>query len=240
MYMKQSCREFCRSADARSHSLGTCSLPASPLDGFELSKRYVKKRNSVKTSNTGQSVSRRTALAGLGATGLGLAFAAATRQASAQDTATDLSTHPMVGLWLGMPTGEVVPSIFAADGSALQPGRVTMAGPDGAVQFISTGLGAWEPDSERGVHFTVVRTISDATGVFIGTSTVDGYPVANEDGQTFIDDGTRVRITIRDAAGNVTIVLGEDGTLPPVTGVRMGVGAPGFPAATPEAGTPTS
>src|SRR5687768_1383285 len=48
---------------------------------------------------TGASVSRRAALAGLGASGLGLALAAPVRHASAQDAAVDLTGHPVVGLW---------------------------------------------------------------------------------------------------------------------------------------------
>ncbi len=52
------------------------------------------------TSNTSQSVSRRTALAGLGAGGLGVALAATVRHASAQDTTpASLAGHPLVGTW---------------------------------------------------------------------------------------------------------------------------------------------
>ncbi|MBA2470500.1 MAG: hypothetical protein H0V37_13935 [Chloroflexia bacterium] len=75
----------------------------------------------------------------------------------------------------------------------------------------------------------------DAAGAFTGTLTVDGYPVASEDGQSFHDDGTRVRLTFRDLAGVVTMVIGEDGSLPAVFGNRMSPGAPGFQEATPEA-----
>lgn len=44
------------------------------------------------------SVSRRTALAGLGAGGLGVALAAA-RPAAAQDAAAEMAKHPIVGFW---------------------------------------------------------------------------------------------------------------------------------------------
>jgi len=54
-------------------------------------------------------------------------------------------------------------------------------------------------------------------------------PVADEDGPTFFDDGSRVRITVGDAAGAVVMVLGEDGSLLPVSGVRMAPGNPDFP-----------
>ena len=46
------------------------------------------------TSTHQPSVSRRTALAGLGAGGLGLALAATARRAAAQDAATDLAEPP--------------------------------------------------------------------------------------------------------------------------------------------------
>ena len=193
------------------------------------------------TSQTDHPISRRSALAGLGAGGLGLALANAARPASAQDAApVDYAGHPMAGMWLATVPNGVGPSLFAADGTCLQTTPLVSVAPDGSVQFETPGLGTWEPDGERGAHFTVVRVISDAAGAFVGTGTVDGYPVANDDGQSFYDDGTRVRVTVRDAAGAVTVVLGEDGTLPAISGVRMGPGNPGFSDGTPEAGTPTT
>jgi hypothetical protein len=98
---------------------------------------------------------------------------------------------------------------------------------------------SWEPDGERGIHFTSVQNLHDATGTFIGTVTVDGYPMAGEDGRSFYD-AKRVRLTFRDPAGAVTMVLGEDGSLPPIFGNRMRLGALGFPEGTPGAATPRS
>ncbi len=194
------------------------------------------------TSHGTQHLSRRTALAGLGAGGLGVAMAA--RGAAAQDAPNDLSEHPMAGIWLAtVPTVPDAPSEtanFAADGTVLQTGQIVGVGADGAIQFISPGTGVWEADGEHGCHFTVVRSLTDTTGVFVGTTTVDGYPAASEDGMTFFDDGSRVRITVRDAAGAVVAMIGEDGSLPPVSGVRMAPGNPGFPDAAMPAATPTS
>ena len=85
-----------------------------------------------------------------------------------------------------------------------------------------------------------MQHVRDATGTLVGTVTADGYPVASEDSESFYDDGTRVRVTVRDPDGTVTMVLGEDGSLPPVYGNRMRPGAPGFQEGTPGAGTPTS
>jgi hypothetical protein len=191
------------------------------------------------TSQTPKPLSRRTALAGIGAGGLGMALTATIRQSDAQDTSTDLAAHPMVGIWLGVTPDGPSPGYFMADGSFFGSSSPISLGADGAITFLSPQNGTWEPDSAQGIHFTSVQNVHDATGAFTGTVTVDGYPIASEDGESFYDDGKRVRVTIRDAAGNVTVVLGEDGSLPPVFGNRMRPGAPGFQEATPEA-TPTS
>jgi hypothetical protein len=50
----------------------------------------------------------------------------------------------------------------------------------------------------------------------------------SEDGQSFASDPATV-VTIRDAAYNIVQVIGPDAPGPPVTGVRMSVGSPGFP-----------
>jgi hypothetical protein len=105
------------------------------------------------------------------------------------------------------------------------------------VEFISTQAGRWEPVSERGIHFTSVQWHSDANGVYTGSVTVDGYPVVSEDGQTLLDTGTPGSVTIRDAAHQVVQVVTNP---PPVTGVRMRVGTPGFPEGTSVTGTPTN
>ena len=104
-------------------------------------------------------------------------------------------------------------------------------------------MGTWEADSDRRGHFTATQLLSDASGAFLGSVTVDGYPEVSEDGQTFVDDGSKVMVTIRDATGAVVQQIPGAGA-PPVTGIRMAPGAPGFPeggaAGTPVAGTPTS
>ena len=191
------------------------------------------------TSRTVVPVSRRAALAGLGAGGLGLAFAARGGSASAQDATADaLANHPIVGVWMvTTPTGLGL-AAFAADGIHIGGVPTAQAGPQG-VTFTGAQAGTWEPTGPRGIHFTGVQLHSDADGTFTGTVTIDGYPEVSEDGQTLFDDETRSVITTRDAAGAVLQVTPALGA-PPVTGVRMGVGIPGFPAATPTAGTPTT
>ena len=86
----------------------------------------------------------------------------------------------------------------------------------------------------------------DATGASTGTLTVDGYPEASEDGMSFYDDGTQLLVTIHDATGAIVLqLMGSKGEVPPVGGVRILPGKPGFDEklatfGTPEAGTPTS
>ena len=69
----------------------------------------------METPRSDSTVSRRAALAGLGAGGLGMALAAKT--AAAQDGAADLAGHPLVGSWAVMTPGGVVPQLHSADGS---------------------------------------------------------------------------------------------------------------------------
>lgn len=185
------------------------------------------------------SVSRRTALAGLGVGGLGIALTATTRQASAQEATPDaIAGHPIVGVWNVITPGGPSLGVFLPDGTNIQGIPATQTGPNG-VEFVSAQVGRWEPIDARGVHFTSTQLHSDATGAFIGSVTIDGYPVVSEYGRTLRDDQSRSVVTIRDAAGAVLRQVPGTGS-PPVTGIRMGVGAPGFPEGTPAAATPTS
>ena len=145
--------------------------------------------------------------------------------AAQDDTPTDLAGHPMVGTWMAeTPTGLALVT-FAADGSVVMALQPTQSGPMG-VASVSTEVGTWEPVSARGIHFTAVQILSDANGKFLGTITIDGYPVASADGQTLRDTGAPGTVTIRDGAHQVVQVITDP---PLVTGVRMAVGAPGFP-----------
>jgi hypothetical protein len=194
-------------------------------------------------SQSQRSISRRTALAGLGAGGLGLALAATARPAAAQDSTPDeVANHPMVGAWLvAGPRGPSM-TIVHPNGTWMDAGLAAAPGPNGTT-FNSTTIGTWEPYGERGIHFTAVLSQTDAAGVFVGSLTIDGHPTASEDGLTFSDNDPETTLTIRDAKHNVVQVIADwkdDPTLPPRTGVRMGVGAPGFPEGTPTMATPAS
>lgn len=149
---------------------------------------------------------------------------AVTRPAKAQQAVLDLSEHPLFGTWMASTPGGPALSTFAGDGSVVMAVPATADGPLGVV-FVSSEVGTWERTGERSAHFTAVQLLSDAQGNLVGTLTIDGYPVVSEDGQTLLDDGTQATFTIRDAAG---AVIEENSGGPPITAVRMAVGAPGF------------
>jgi hypothetical protein len=189
------------------------------------------------STNSPPEISRRTTLTHVGAAVAALGLSSRVGYAAAQETSPDtLANHPIVGVWnVSTPSGPSL-AIFFADGSNIQRLPATQAGPQG-VTFVGPQVGAWEPTGPRSIHFTGVQLHSDANGVFTGTVTIDGYPEVSEDGQTLVDDQSQVPITIRDAAGVIVQEVPGAGA-PPVTGIRMGVGAPGFPQ-NPGAATPT-
>jgi hypothetical protein len=183
-------------------------------------------------SRSDRSLSRRTALAGLGVGSLVAGLG--TRSAGAAQ-APVTADHPLVGMWLAManpPRAEdpkfPAPSLFAADGTVVLGFVPAAIGMDGSIQFVGAPMGVWEPHDEWTGHFTAVQAIADATGALVGSATIDGYPRVDEDGTTFFDDLSLVTVTIRDAAGAiVTVVPGTGGR--PITAVKMRVGVPGFP-----------
>src|SRR4051794_29140444 len=173
-------------------------------------------------------ISRRTAITGLGASGIGLAIAASTRPAAAQDAAAAMTGHPIVGTWVVTTSQGTSIILLGADGSVVQGFPASQPGPQGA-QFVGGGLGVWEPTGDRSAAFTAVTILTDATGALTGTTTFDGNLAVSTDGQTWIDDWSAgSTVTVRDAGGNVVTVIGEPG-LPPITAVRMHIHAPGLP-----------
>ncbi len=193
-------------------------------------------------------VSRRAALAGLGAGGLGAALAATARGGAAQDAAADMASHPLVGTWLsGTTPNDIALNYWGPDGSMTLQTIIVPGESEGSFVYNDQAMGVWEPISARGIHITFTWTTRDATGAPIGSTTVEGFPVASEDGMSFLDDGTQVVVTLRDPTGVVTQVIN---TVPRVIGVRVRPGKPGYedvlallaasPVATPQAGTPTT
>jgi hypothetical protein len=182
-------------------------------------------------------LSRRTALGSAGALAAVLGLNSRFSRAAAQEATSDLAGHPLTGTWLAManpPLAEdppfAAPSLFGADGTVLLVFPPTQVGPQG-MTLNAPIVGVWAPDSERRGHFTAVQPLSDANGAYLGTVTIDGYPEVSEDGQTFIDDGSRAVVTIRDATGTIAQQVPAVGDRP-VTAIRMGVGSPGFPEET--------
>jgi hypothetical protein len=187
---------------------------------------------------------RRAVLGSAGALAATLGLGRGARPAHAQEVT--LTDHPLTGTWLAMANPVLAddpqfpaPSLFAADGTVLLVFPASQVGPQG-VFFNAPVMGVWEPDSERRGHFTAIQLMAAADGTFLGSITIDGYPEVSADGQSFSDDGSKVMVTIRDATGAIVDQVMPTGQPAgrPVTGVRMGVGAPGFPDAG-EAATPT-
>jgi|SwirhisoilCB2_FD_contig_31_8434233_length_955_multi_5_in_0_out_0_1 hypothetical protein len=201
---------------------------------------------------TADLVSRRSALAGLGAGGLGLAALTVSSPASAQDASADMADHPMVGTWLAgrAPNDIGVAHLSSAGLMYTNTGPTIGVGPDGKIVYSDAPVGSWVPVSERGVHFIFTHRTYDEAGALTGYGSVEGYPEASEDGMTFWDEGTQVTVTLMDPNGTVTQVIGPGLTDAAIGGVRLIPGKSGYaemldflaahPAATPEAGTPTS
>jgi hypothetical protein len=197
----------------------------------------------MNTAESGNVLSRRTAIAGIGAGGAAVALAAVANRTSAQEGS--LADHPLTGTWLTLanpmlPQTPQVPHIsrFGADGTVVLMTPPTDIGPTGVV-LQSAMVGLWEAyDAQRG-HFTATQSLCDLTGHVVGMVTVDGYPLVSEDGQAFSDDGELVMITLRDAAGAVVDAFPGAGGRP-VRGNRLTFDTAVFPQLLPKTGTPTS
>ena len=187
----------------------------------------------MSTADSRISLTRRSALAGLSAGGLGVALGVQTSRAAQSMSTAD---HPLMGMWLAManPAGQreapqfPAPSLFAADGTVILGFVPAAIGMDGKIQFQGSPMGVWEPYDEQTGHFTAVQAIADMTGALVGSVTIDGHPKVNADGLSFSDDGSLVTVTIRDATGAIVNVIPPTKGRP-VTALKMRVGNPGFP-----------
>jgi len=184
-------------------------------------------------------LNRRSAVGVIGAAAAALGLRSQDGHATTQEATPDAKArHPIVGAWMVMaPTGPAL-AVFSADGTNIQGVPTAQAGPQG-VTFTGAQVGTWEPMDERRVHFTGVQLLTDATGAFVGSVTIDGHPQVSDDGQSIVDEAPETTITIRDAANTIVEVISPYPGGPPATGVRMGVGAPGFPEGT-TTGTPSA
>lgn len=120
-----------------------------------------------------------------------------------------------------------VPAHFGADGS------LVMRFPDvelsrQGTSFISGGFGTWEPVGDQAAVYTVVRAVSHANGVDLGTMTIQGYLTLSPDGLSFTDDGRLTTVTRRDARGTILSVTGANETAPAAVASRVMVGQTGI------------
>lgn len=189
-----------------------------------------------------RNINRRAAMGRAAMIGVALGASTGLRRAGAQDMS--LADHPLTGMWLAMANPSLLedpqfpaPSLFGADGTVVLIMPSAGKGPDG-IEFASDLVGVWEAETDRRGHFTAVQTLSGADGALIGSVTVDGHPEVSEDGQSFVDDGSLVTVTVRDPMGAI-VFQGPGGTERPVTARRMTPGSPGFPEDAGAAGTPT-
>ena len=183
-----------------------------------------------------EGVSRRAALGGVGVATAALGLGTVGRAMAQEATPSALASHPIVGVWLNM-NATVPPSpsvsIYGADGSFVSISPVNYKDTERGVVYASDLVGTWEPTGPRSIHITGISMESDANANFTGTFTLDAYPEVSEDGQTWTDDGTQVKATIRDATNTVVTVLGGGGDQPPLTppvrATRMKTGPLAFP-----------
>jgi hypothetical protein len=186
------------------------------------------------TSNTDQSVSRRTALAGISATGLGLALATTTHHAFAQEaTPFPMAGHSLVGTWIvdripDDPTEIPTYNVITADGLVIDPTQ--------------GGAGVWEATGPDTANFTLSGTIAELGAYFVvrGSLTVDagGETATNSySAWTVAADGSTMdELTIAQATARYTRLRIE----PPDAVGQPLAGFPTWTPATPTPGTPTS
>jgi hypothetical protein len=176
-------------------------------------------------------ITRRTALAGMGAGSLGLAFARTSLHVSAQDsTPTSMTGHPFVGTWI-------------VDRNPADPTEVptyNIITPDGALIDPTVGAaGVWEATGPDTASFTLSGTITEPAAYFVVRTTVEvdpGGDTATASGSSTLvaADGTILDQAMfsGDQAAHYVRIKVE----PPEA---MGQPLPGFPAWTPiPGGTP--
>ena len=178
------------------------------------------------THDTGASVSRRAALAGIGAGGL--ALASSRLGASAQDASpAAMAGHPLVGTWIfdrNVADATDAPSIvvFSADGGLLDPSRGV--------------AGAWMATGERTAAWTLIAFIDGGAGGYVA---VRSTAEIDEGGDALVGPYS---VTI--VAPDATVITSDEAestaTRFPIEPIEAG-GTPltGFPTWTPAA-TPAS
>ena len=176
-------------------------------------------------------VSRRTAMAGLGAAGLGIALAASPHGASAQDaTPMAMAGHPLVGTWI------VIRDVESTNASP----SIVVYSADGGLSDPSQGVaGSWMATGPRSAAWTLVDFLDGDGGYVVVRSTGDV-----DEGDNSLD--SPYTFTVVGADG--TVLASGPGmsryTRLPIEPMEAGgTGLAGFPTwtpAPPTEGTPTS
>lgn len=197
-----------------------------------------------------RSLSRRSALAGLGAGSIAAFVGAHAAVAHAplenRDIGADssgpsglnTSTHRLSGLWLsmiGLPSNSkktvAVPTFFGADGSVMLIFPGTEAAKQG-IQVKGPAIGTWEVLDERSGHFTAVQVLSNMDGEYVGTVEVEGFPSLDEEGEKYDCDSSRHMFIVRNEFNTVVSRLTAS-VENPMRGSRMRPGNAGFPVDNP-------
>jgi hypothetical protein len=186
----------------------------------------------MNTSKETHTLTRRSAVAGLGAGGLGLTAALGAQHVAAQDaTPSAMAGHPIIGTWIITRditnTTEVpVVVVFTGDGSFID-----------AHQGVA---GVWEPTGPQSAAMTIVPFIDEGPGGYI---VVRGTWEIDAGGETMIGPAN---VTVLTPDGTVVArdTLSSRGTrlhVEPMEKSGSGLSAmPVWTPATPEAGTPAS
>jgi hypothetical protein len=176
------------------------------------------------------------ALSGLGAGGLGVAFAASRTHAAAQEGTPMVGGTGFAGSWrviVSAADGRTFLTLttYGADGTVLTSALPAQQAPPNTppgVTFFSTAHGAWAATGPDTANVTFIHLRASAEGQPLGTTTIRLAVTLGADGGTFDGD---YAATVADPKGNVVTTFA--GT---VQGMRIAAEAPG----TPEAGTPSS
>ncbi len=152
-----------------------------------------------------------------------LSGAFAVSRTSAQEAApADLSAHPLSGTYRAITPNEVIPVIFAADGSVTIGFPPIHTEPVLDATFRGPALGTWEADGERRGHFTVIQSLTDANGTYLGYLTFEGHPTVFDNGVGFRDQEPQ-RVVVYDTTG--AVVSNEVMSFEGMLATRIALGA---------------
>ena len=184
------------------------------------------------TSNTAPSVSRRAALAGLGAGGLGLALATTSRQAAGQEaTPAPMAGHPIVAA--GLVDRDV-------DGSTEAPTMLVHTADGSTIDPLFDVCGGWQPTGPHSANVTLFGLIDGGSGGYIvirASVEIDeaGTTISGSDTLTIVaTDGIVLNTLQGHSRATRLLIQGPEAAGTPLTGVP-----PWTPAPPPEA-TPTA